>query len=78
MSSGRVIAYEPIFQVSHVIFCYLFQFPHALVAEVDKISKSLEIADKKYLAVHLRTGFKGTKYEESYVTCWIHRNWKFF
>ena len=78
VSSGRVVAYEPLFQVSHVIFCYLFMFPQVLVAEVDKISKSLEIADRKYLAVHLRTGFKGTKYEESYITRWIHRNWKFF
>ena len=78
VSSGRVEASEALFQVSHIIFCYLFKFPQVLVAEVDKISKSLDIADKRYLAVHLRTGFKGMPYEESYVTRWIHRNWKFF
>ena len=78
VSSGKVIASEPWLQVSHVIFCYLFQFPQLLVTEVDQVSRSLGIDDKQYTAVHLRTGFKGMPYEESYVTRRIHKNWKFF
>ena len=78
ISSGRVVATEPWMQVSHVIFCYLFKFPQVLVTEVDRVSRSLGIDDNKYVAVHLRTGFKGMPYEESYITRWIHRNWKFF
>ena len=78
ISSGRVVATEPWMQVSHVIFCYLFKFPQVLITEVDRVSRSLGIDDNKYVAVHLRTGFKGMPYEESYITRWIHRNWKFF
>ena len=78
VSSGQVEASEPWLQVSHVIFCYLFRFPQVLVNEVDSISRYLDIEDKSYAAVHLRTGFKGMPYEESYMTRMIHRNWKFF
>lgn len=78
-SSGRVLASEPWLQVSHVIFCYLFKFPQVLVSEVDKVVTSLGIGEgQRYLAVHLRTGFKGTPYEESAATRWLHRNWKMF
>ena len=78
ISGGSVIATEPWIEVSHVIFCYLFKFPQVLVTEVDKVSRSLGINDKKYVAVHLRTGFKGMPYEESYAARYMHRNWKFF
>ena len=77
-SSGKVLASEPWLQVSHVIFCYMFNFPQVLVTEVDRVMKRLGIDHKKYLAVHLRTGFKGMPYEESAATRWLHRNWKMF
>ena len=78
ISSGKVLASEPWLQVSHVIFCYMFKFPQVLVTEVDKVMKWLGINNKEYLALHLRTGFKGMPYEESAATRWIHRNWKMF
>ena len=78
VSSGKVLASEAWIQVSHVIFCYLFQFPQVLLNEVDRVSRSLGIEDTRYVAVHLRTGFKGMPYEESYATRLIHRNWKVF
>lgn len=78
VSSGKVLASEPWIQVSHTIFCYLFQFPLVLMSEVDRVSRSLGLDNKRYIAVHLRTGFKGMPYEESYMTRLIHRNWKFF
>lgn len=78
ISSGKVLASEPWLQLSHVIFCYMFKFPQILMREVDRVMKSLGINDKQYLAIHLRTGFKGMPYEESAATRWIHRNWKMF
>ena len=78
ISSGKVLASESWLQVSHVIFCFMFKFPQVLVTEVDRVLQFLGIADKKYLAVHLRTGFKGMPYEESAATRWLHRNWKMF
>ena len=78
ISSGKVLASEPWLQVSHVIFCYMFKFPQVLMTEVDKVMKWLGIDNRRYLAIHLRTGFKGMPYEESAATRWIHRNWKMF
>ena len=78
ISSGKLLVTEPWIQVSHVIFCYLFKFPQVLVSEVDTISRSLGIYNEKYIAVHLRTCFKGMPYEESYATRMIHKNWKCF
>ena len=78
ISSGKILASEPWLQMSHVIFCYLFKFPRVLISEVDRLKRSLSIEDKKYLAVHLRTGFKGMPYEESIATKWLHKNWKVF
>ena len=78
VGSGKVLASEPWIQVSHTIFCYLFRFPQVLMNEVDRVSRSLGIENKRYIAVHLRTGFKGMPYEESYMTRLIHRNWKVF
>ena len=78
MNNGQVLATEAWLQVSHVLLCYLFKFPKILVEEVNKIAKSMEIHDKKYLAVHLRTGFKGMPHEESFATRWYFRNYKVF
>ena len=78
MNSGKVLASEPWLQMSHVIFCYLFKFPEVLVSEVNRIMTQLGIENTKYVAIHLRTGFKGTPYEESAATRWVHRNWKMF
>ena len=78
MNSGQLLATEPWIDVSHVIFCYLFKFPELLDAEVGKISKSLGLDKKRYLAVHLRTGFKGMHNEEDDASRWFNRNWKFF
>ena len=78
MNNGQVLATEPWLQVSHVLLCYLFKFPQSLVKEVDKISRSMGIENNKYLAVHLRTGFKGMPHEESFATRWYFRNYKMF
>ena len=78
MNNGKILATEPWLLVSHVIMCYLFKFPKILVTEVDKISKSMGIHNNKYLAVHLRTGFKGMPHEESFATLWYFRNYKMF
>ena len=78
MNNGEVFATEPWLQVSHVLLCYLFKFPEILVTEVDKISRSMGIHNNKYLAVHLRTGFKGMAHEESFATRWYFRNYKMF
>lgn len=78
MNNGEVLATEPWLQVSHVLLCYMFKFPQILVNEVDKISKSMGIENRKYLAVHLRTGFKGMPHEESAGTRWYFRNYKMF
>ena len=77
-SSGKLIVSDPWLQVSHTLFCYLFKFPQVLITEVDRVAKSLGIEDNNYLAVHLRTGFKGMPYEESFATRWLLRNWKMF
>ena len=43
---------------------YLFHFRGNVVDEVDQIQQQLGIADKPYLALHMRTGFLGMKHEE--------------
>ena len=78
MNNGKVFATEPWLQVSHVLLCYLFKFPKILVKEVDKISQHMGIRNSRYLAVHLRTGFKGMPHEESFGTRWYFRNYKMF
>ena len=78
MNNGKVIATEPWLQVSHVLLCYLFKFPKILVNEVNKLTTSMGLHEKRYLAVHLRTGFKGMPHEESFATRWYFRNYKMF
>ena len=43
---------------------YLFHFRGSVVDKVDQIQQQLGIADKPYLALHIRTGFLGMKQEE--------------
>ena len=43
---------------------YLFHFKGYVVDKVDQVQRELDISDKPYLAVHLRTGFLGMKQEE--------------
>ena len=43
---------------------YLFHFRGNVVDKVDQIQQQLGIADKPYLALHMRTGFLGMKHEE--------------
>jgi hypothetical protein len=43
---------------------YLFHFRGTVVDKVDQIQQQLGIADKPYLALHIRTGFLGMKQEE--------------
>lgn len=77
-SSGKILVSEQWIQMSHVIFCYLFKFPQTLITEVDRVMRTLGLEHKRYFSVHLRTGFKGTPYEESIATRWLHKNWKMF
>ena len=43
---------------------YLFHFQGSVVDKVDQIQQQLGIADRPYLALHIRTGFFGMKQEE--------------
>ena len=43
---------------------YLFHFNGYVVDKVDLVQRELDISNKPYLAVHLRTGFLGMKQEE--------------
>ena len=46
------------------LLCYLFHFQGNVVDKVDQIQQKLGIANKPYLALHIRTGFLGMKQEE--------------
>ena len=68
----------PWFYLSHLLQDYLFLLPKDLIYMVDKIQESLGIDERKYLSVHLRTGFIGSRMQENVQTLWFHRNLKLF
>lgn len=78
INNGRVKASEPLIHLGHNIFCYLFKISKSVALEVAQAKAALVIRAQQYVSVHLRTGFKGTIYEESIATRWLHRNWKIF
>ena len=51
--------------VTGTILRYLFKFPHEVIAKLERTQKSLGIHNQKYLAIHIRTGFLGTDFEET-------------
>ena len=55
----------PINFLSGELLRYLFHFRVNVVNKVDQLQQQLGIADKPYLALHIRTGFLGMKQEES-------------
>lgn len=78
MGRFTVEASNPWVRLNHVIFNYLFKFKSDLLVHVSGVKKALGIDKKPYLAVHLRTGFKGTPAEEKWNYLWSLRNWKLF
>ena len=76
-TNPRVWYTETWYAMSHRLFHYLFQFPQSLIDEVDKAQKKHGLWDRKYLAFHLRTGFKGGFHQEG-LAIWNMRNWKCF
>ena len=78
INRGSSLITGPWLYLSHAIFCYLFKFPQKLISNVDKLQKSLDIEDRQYMGVHLRTAFKGTPSEEDFFTRWHLKNTKMF
>ena len=54
----------PVPHLLGAILRYLFKFSSDVMEKVDHIQRSLGLASVPYLAVHLRTGFYGTSFEE--------------
>ena len=77
-SNGRMQPTNAWLYVSHIIFTYLFGFTQKLVTKVKEYQQSLQLYNKDYLVVHLRTGFLGTKDKELLATRYIHEGWKLF
>ena len=50
--------------VTGTIFRYLFKFPDEVITTLERTQMSLGIHNQLYLAVHIRTGFVGTDFEE--------------
>ena len=73
-----VEASEPWMKLNHAIFNYLFKFRSELLDHVGNVKKELGIDSRPYLALHLRTGFKGTPAEEKWTYLWSFKNWKLF
>ena len=46
------------------ILRYLFQFSAEVISRVEKAERQIGLSSHNYLAIHLRTGFVGTNYEE--------------
>ncbi len=78
INNGQVQANEAWLYLSHYTFTYLFKFSKDLIQRVDSYKKQLNLYQKDYLALHLRTGFMGTPDQEKFVTRYIHSGWKFF
>ena len=78
ISSGQVQATSSWLYANHVIFTYLFQFPKELKTKAKKYMKSLDLYNKDYIALHLRTGFMGMSDQEKWITRYLHSGWKFF
>ena len=55
----------PVNFLSGELLRYLFHFKGFVVDKVERVQKQLNISNRPYLAVHLRTGFLGMKQEES-------------
>lgn len=55
---------EPLSFVSGMILRYLFTFSNSILSQTEEAQKQLGLRYQKYLAVHLRTGFLGTNFEE--------------
>ena len=77
-NNGRIKVTTPLLFLGHTIFCYLFKISKRVAEEAAQMSTALGLQPQQYMSVHLRTGFKGTVYEESIATRWLHRNWKIF
>ena len=75
---GEVEITGPWFYLSQSMMDYLFVFPKDLIDMVDKMQAFLGVEGRRYLAVHLRTGFFGTKIQENLRTRWFHKNVKMF
>ena len=78
INSGQMKLTEPLVHLGHTIFSYLFKISKRVGSEVAQLKTALRIQGQHYVSVHLRTGFKGSMYEESVATRWLHRNWKIF
>eukprot|EP00731_Ephydatia_muelleri_P023060 Em0015g643a len=78
MGRFTVEASDPWVQVNHAVFNYLFKFRGEILDHVNDVKKALGIDRQPYLALHLRTGFKGTPAEEKWNYLWSLRNWKLF
>ena len=78
MGSGQAHVTYPWWYMSHLLMRYLFKFPASLLDQVDDLQKKLGLHQKKYLAVHLRTGFLGTPDVEPWFNRYKFQGWKFF
>ena len=78
MGRFTVEASQPWVQLNHAVFNYLFKFRSELLDHVGSVKRALGIDRHPYLAVHLRTGFKGTPAEEKWNYLWSLKNWKLF
>ena len=47
------------------ILRYLFQFSAEVISRVEEAERQIGLSSHNYLAIHLRTGFVGTNYEEN-------------
>ena len=54
----------PLPHLSGAILRYLFKFDSRVMAEVEALEKRLGLYSESYTALHLRTGFYGTNFEE--------------
>ncbi len=50
--------------ITGTILRYLFKFPNEVITKLEKTQILLGIHNQKYLAIHIRTGFVGTDFEE--------------
>lgn len=78
MGRFTVEASDPWVHLNHAIFNYLFKFREEILDHVNNVKKVLGINQQPYLALHLRTGFKGTAAEEKWNYLWSLKNWKLF
>ena len=62
------------FYMSRIIFNYLFRLSGEVTMEAEKIAKAM---GNRYLAVHLRTGFRDESLQWT-IEAWAFKNWKLF